>query len=179
MNRPIIILLDNTIEMARYSSCLRDSIVEIVNYCRTNPYMLDNEISFISFDGKTLYNTSIDKFEEGHILLRTSSSVTLDGGICSILKQSTNEQRKGFLIIITCSNSTKIQPSTIRKFKDSYIPFIVVCLEQNSGCNWVEMLTNNPRIFHSPLSKDSLSNMFVVPTFYINDNRDPNYIATV
>jgi len=179
MIRPIIILLDNTIEMARYSSCLRDSIVEIVNYCRTNPYMLDNEISFISFDGKTLYNTSIEKFEEGHIYLRTSSSVTLDGGFCSILNQSTNEQRKEFLIIITCGNSTQIQPSTISKFKDSYIPFVVVCLEQKSGCNWVEMLTNNPRIFYTPLSKDNLNNMFVVPTFYINDERDPNYIATV
>lgn len=179
MIRPIIILLDNTVEMARYSSCLRDSIVEIMNYCRTNPYMLDNEISFISFEGKTLYNTSIEKFEEGNILLRTSSNATLDGGLSSILNQSANEREEAFVIIITCGNSTLIRPSTIKKYKDSYIPFVVVCLEQNCVCNWVEKLTNNPRVFHTPLSKEGLSNMFVVPTFYIDDNRDPNYIATI
>ena len=179
MIRPIIILIDNTIEMARYSSCLKDSIVEIISYCRTNPYMLDCNVSFVSFEGKILYNTTINQFEEGNISLRTSSKASLDGGVISILNQSVNNHRKSFAIIITCGESTFIEPSTIKEYRASYTPFVVVCLEQNRNCDWVEKLTNNPRVFHSPLTKDRLNNMFVVPTFYINDNRDTNYIATV
>lgn len=179
MIRPIIILIDNTIEMARYSSCLKDSIVEIINYCRTNPYMLDSSVSFVSFEGKILYNTTINKFEEGNISLRTSSNASLDGGFISILNQSANIQKKSFAIIITCGKSSFIHPSTIKKYKDYYTPFVVVCLEQNRNCDWVEVLTNNPRVFHTPLTKDKLNNLFVVPTFYINDNRDHNYFATV
>ena len=179
MIRPIFILLDNTIEMARYSSCLKDSIVEIMNYCRTIPYKLDSDVSFVSFEGKILYNTTIENFTEGNIILRTSSKATLDGGIISILNHSENYKQKPFAIIITCCSSTFIHPSTIKKYKAYYTPFVVVCLEQNSKCDWIESLTNNPRLFHAPLTKETLNNMFVVPTFYVNDNRDPNYIATV
>lgn len=179
MIRPIFIIIDNTIEMARFSSCLKDSIVEIINYCKTNPYMLDSNVSFVSFEGKILYKTTIDKFEEGNISLRLSSNASLDGGVISILNQSENNHKKSFAIIITCGKNSFIRPSTIKEYKTSYTPFVVVCLEQNCNCDWVKTLTNNPRVFHTPLTNDRLNNMFVVPTFYINDNRDPNYIATV
>ena len=179
MVRPILIAIDNTHELSKYTSQLRDVINAIVGFCRSNPYMVDNDVAFISFEGDCLYETSISKFAEGNISLNTNSDVTLDDGIKSILSYSKRFKDCPFCIIITCKTYNIIKPEITESYKKSYVSFVTVCLDSESLCPWVNTLTNNPRIFYSPLLQDKLCDMFAMPSYYTNDYRDPNYIATI